>query len=172
MGVFWSATWDLLTRGAAALGGFLRGIHQADNPGLTALAVLMVADYVTGVLAAALCRSRKTPGGGLSSRAGWQGLLRKGLTLLVVALAHLLDSLTGQGAMFESAATWFYISNEALSVLENLTLCGVPTPAFLRRALESLRESKSETARDKEEEKKTENAPKPKRRFRRPRRFD
>ena len=123
---FFSNTLDLLAGGGAAIAGFLHGMTSGQ--GRTAL-----------LLAAALGRSRKSAHGRLSSQAGWKGLLRKAVILLAVGLSVLLDWYVGQGsAMFQTAVMWFYISNEALSLLENLGRCGVPIPKKLRDMLEEL----------------------------------
>lgn len=140
MGSFLTYTWDLIVRGGSAAAGFLGGMNARANGGLTLLLLLMAADYVTGVIAAALGKSRHTAHGGISSEAGWKGLLRKALTLLVVLLSVLLDRFVNQGnAMFQSAVTWFYISNEAISLVENLARCGVPVPRKVRATLEQMR---------------------------------
>ena len=102
------------TVAAQALGGW--------DAAMQVLVALMAADYLTGVLVAAVWqRSRKTESGALDSKAGYIGLLKKGMILLVVWLGVL-------------------VGNEGLSLLENLGLMGVPFPAFLERALEALRE--------------------------------
>lgn len=139
MSGFLRHTWDLLLKGGLAVTGFLSGIGRGDNRIVILLLVLMVLDYISGIAAAVLRKSRKTKGGGLSSAAGWHGLLKKGMMLLVVALGYVLDALVGQqNAMFQSAVTWFYISNECISLLENLALSGIPIPKTLRNALERL----------------------------------
>ena len=136
---FFSNTLDLLAGGGAAIAGFLHGMTSGQGRTALLLAALMGADYVSGVLAAALGRSRKSAHGRLSSQAGWKGLLRKAVMLLAVGLSVLLDWYVGQGsAMFQTAVMWFYISNEALSLLENLGRCGVPIPKKLRDMLEEL----------------------------------
>ena len=139
MNEFFRHTWDLLLKCGVMISGFLAGMATRANPAILFLLALMVADYLTGV-AAAICRkSSKTPGGGLSSRAGMRGLLRKAMMLLVVLLGYALDRFIGEGnTMFQSAVTWFYISNEGISLLENLGACGVPIPRRIRAALEEL----------------------------------
>lgn len=88
-----------------------------------------------------LGRSRKTETGHLDSKTGFAGLTRKGLMLLTVLMAALLDrALGGESAMFRGLMIWFYIANEGLSILKNLTLAGVPFPARVREALEQLRD--------------------------------
>lgn len=145
MGSFLRHTWDLIVKGAMLAAGFFQGMVTGDNKAIVLLLALMIADYLSGVVAAFLKKSRKSVTGGLSSAAGAKGLLKKGLMLLVVLLAYALDDFIGQGnAMFQSAVTWFYISNEILSLLENLALAGVPIPRKLRAALERLAQEEDE----------------------------
>ncbi len=147
MGNFLRHTWDLIVKGAMLVAGFLQGIRWGENRGIVLLLALMVADYISGVVAAAMKKSRKSVTGGLSSQVGAQGLLKKGLMLLVVLLAYVLDRFIDQGnTMFQSAVTWFYISNEALSLVENLAVAGVPIPKKLRAALERLAEEEEAEA--------------------------
>ena len=150
---FLANTLDLLAGGGAAIAGFLHGMTSGQGRTAILLAALMGADYVSGVLAAALGRSRKSAHGRLSSQAGWKGLLRKAVILLAVGLSVLLDWYVGQGsAMFQTAVMWFYISNEALSLLENLGRCGVPIPKKLRDMLEELSKKDEEGAAGRKEE--------------------
>lgn len=136
---FLAQTHDLLLKGGAAVAGFFHGLSNSGNQSAVLLVILMAADYVSGVVAAALGKSKKSAHGKLSSDAGAKGLLRKALILMVVALAYLLDQFVNEGnAMFAAAAIWFYISNEGLSLLENLALCGVPIPKKIRKMLEKL----------------------------------
>ena len=102
---------------------------------MTVLAVMMIADYITGVLRAALGKSDKTSGGRLSASAGFRGLLKKSLMLLAVLLSALLDDYAGANGVLRTAVIWFYICNEGLSVLENLAGMSVPVPQRLRALL-------------------------------------
>lgn len=141
MGGFLRHTWDLLLKGGLMAAGFLQGMIAGNNHAVVLLLILMVGDYITGVVAAALRKSPNSKRGGLNSDVGWHGLLKKSMILLVVLLAYVLDEFVGQhNAMFQSAVTWFYISNEGISFLENLGLCGVPVPQKLKMALEKLAE--------------------------------
>ncbi len=160
MSSFLRHTWDLIVKGAMLAAGFLRGLSIGDNPAIVLLLALMVADYLSGLVAAFLKKSRKSISGGLSSQAGAKGLLKKGLMLLVVLLAYALDSFVGQGnAMFQNAVTWFYISNEALSLLENLALAGVPIPKRLKDALERLSQEEMPDGEIKQEAQETAGLP-------------
>lgn len=128
---------------SAGLGALAQALGGWDGA-LQTLVAFMAADYLTGVLVAAVWRrSGKSRSGALSSRAGFQGLCRKGLILLVVWVAQMLD--LGMGTAFaRTAVCLFFTGNEGLSLLENLGLMGVPFPGFLRRALETLREKGDE----------------------------
>ena len=132
--------WDKITNAAAALAGAAAGMLGEWNVMLTALAWMMCIDYATGLICAWRGRSPKTDGGGVSSRAGFDGLARKGLIMLIVLMATLLDAAIGSdGAPFQSAACGYYIANEGLSILENSALMGVPYPKVIMNALEQLR---------------------------------
>ena len=124
----------------AAAGAFLAGGLGGWDAPLALLVALMAADYLTGVLVAAVWqRSDKSASGALDSRAGFQGLVKKGMILLLVWLGVLLDRAAGAGYV-RTAGVLFFVGNEGLSLLENLGLMGVPFPAFLRRALQALQE--------------------------------
>ena len=124
----------------AAAGAFLAGGLGGWDAPLALLVAFMAADYLTGVLVAAVWqRSDKSASGALDSRAGFQGLVKKGMILLLVWLGVLLDRAAGAGYV-RTAVVLFFVGNEGLSLLENLGLMGVPFPAFLRRALQALQE--------------------------------
>ena len=107
---------------------------------LQVLISFLAADYLTGlVLAAVFQNSPKTSGGALSSAAGFRGIVRKCAVLLLV----LLDWATGS-AYIRTTLCFFFIANEGLSILENLGLMGVPYPRFLRNMLEAIRQSSDE----------------------------
>ena len=101
---FFANTLDLLAGGGAAIAGFLHGMTNGQGRTAILLAALMGADYVSGVLAAALGRSRKTAHGRLSSQAGWKGLLRKAVILLVVNMLERKNLLTAASRGRKSAA--------------------------------------------------------------------
>lgn len=102
---------------------------------------VMSIDYVTGLCCGAMGVSPKTETGGLSSRAAFVGLMRKGVVLLVVLLAVLVDLAVASGAGVEFSAVtgatclWF-IASEGVSVLENAAAMGLPIPKVLQRALD------------------------------------
>ena len=131
---------QIVKRGAAAIGA-IAGLFGGWNKLMTVLAVLMALDYATGLIAAWRGKSPKTDGGGVSSKAGFDGLIRKALIMAVVLLATLLDTAAGNSArVFQTAATTYYIANEGISILENTALMGVTYPKFVMNALEALKQ--------------------------------
>lgn len=71
------------------------------------------------------------------------GLLKKGVIMLVILVAAQLDGVINGGegvTLFRSAAEFFYIASEGLSIVENAGLLGVPVPKGIKQALEALRD--------------------------------
>lgn len=133
--------WDKVIRMLAAAGGAIAGAYGGASTVMYVLLALMAIDYVTGLLVAAMGKSGKTEGGGLDSKVGFNGIARKALMLLVVLLGAQVDmAMGGASAVFRDAACWFYIANEGLSVLENMSLAGVPFPVTLKALLEQTKD--------------------------------
>ncbi len=98
----------------------------------TALILLMVFDYITGVMCAITKKS-------LSSKTGFKGIFRKMCILIVIALSNLSAEAVGIPYL-RSAAIGFYLANESVSILENAGEIGVPYPKYLKEALLQLKE--------------------------------
>ena len=117
----------LVTIGAA-LGYFIGGFDGF----MIVLIVFMVIDYITGVMCAIHDKS-------VSSKAGFAGICKKILILVMIGMANLLDVYVIQtGSMLRTASLFFYISNEGISVLENMCKLGLRVPAKVRDVLEQL----------------------------------
>ena len=117
---------------AAAFGGW--------DAAMITLVSMMVIDYLTGVLVAGVFHnSPKTENGTLESKAGWKGLCRKGMTLLIVLVAARLDIILGTG-FIRDAVIIGYIANETISIIENAGLMGVPIPEAIKKAIEVLQQ--------------------------------
>lgn len=135
-----ASTWDKIVKAVAAICGAVAGVFGGFDTMLMVLVACMVIDYVTGLIVAAMGRSQKTQTGHLDSKVGFVGIGKKALILLVVLMAALLDRAMGNdAAIFHAMVIWFYVANEGLSILENLSLAGVPFPESIRNALEQLR---------------------------------
>ena len=124
----------------SVIGSFAANSLGGWDASLQVLIALMVTDYITGVLVAAVWhKSSKSSSGTLNSVAGFKGILKKCMILMLVWIGVLLDQALGS-AYARTAVVLFFVGNEGISLLENLGLMGVPFPAFLRRALEALRD--------------------------------
>ena len=134
-------SWDKILKTLAGIMGAAAGLLGEWNVLLTILAVFMVIDYVTGLIVAWRGKSPKTESGHVSSRAGFDGLIRKAFIMVIVLVATLLDVAIGNASrVFQTAATMYYIANEGISILENTALMGVKYPVFIIRALEAMRD--------------------------------
>ena len=106
-----------------------------DMEGLmVALVALIILDYVSGVIAAAVEKR-------LSSEVGAKGIAKKIFMLLIVALANIVDiNVIGDGHVLKTVTVVFYICNECISLIENAGRIGVPVPKKLLDVLEQLRD--------------------------------
>ena len=120
----------LTTIGTAITTTLLGGWDRA----LEILLIFIALDYLTGIGAAMKTKT-------LKSSIGFEGLMKKATIFLVVILAAQLDRITGNTAgVFRTATAFFFISNEGLSILENVGEMGVNLPAFIAGALTKLRD--------------------------------
>lgn len=135
---------NVVLAGVAMLGSVITNALGGWDVSLIALFCMMAADFLTGLLVAAVWkRSNKSATGALDSRAGFKGLCRKFVVLVLIWVAATLDTAMGVHYI-RSAVCWFFIGNEGLSLLENIGLMGVPFPKFLKSALEVLRDKADE----------------------------
>ena len=106
-----------------------------DMEGLMiALIALIILDYISGVIAAAVEKR-------LSSEVGAKGIAKKIFMLLIVALANIVDiNVIGDGHVLKTVTVVFYICNECISLIENAGRIGVPVPKKLLDVLEQLRD--------------------------------
>ena len=126
------------------IGAAIAGIFGGGSAGLTTLLIFMGIDYLTGLIVAGVFhKSPKSEGGALESRAGWKGLVRKGMTLLIVLIACRLDVMLGVNYIRDAVVIAFVV-NETLSIIENAGLMGVPIPAAITKAIEMLRDKSSQ----------------------------
>ena len=82
--------------------------------------------------------------GALESKAGWKGLLRKGATLMIVLVAVRMDVIIGTD-FIRTMVIFAFMSNEAISILENTGLMGIPIPKVLTKAIDIL-QSRNESS--------------------------
>lgn len=129
-----------------AVGSVLASLFGGWDASLQTLIIFMGIDWVTGgiLLPAVFKKSPNSENGAMESRAGWKGLCRKGMTLLFILIAARLDLLMGSNYLRDAVCIAF-IANEALSILENAGLMGMPLPEILRKAIDVLEKKSAET---------------------------
>lgn len=129
---------------AEAVGGW--------DAAITTLLIFMAIDYITGLIVAGVFkRSKKSETGALESRAGWKGLARKGVTLLIVLVASRLDLIIGS-SFIRDAVVIAFITNETISIVENAGLMGVPIPKVIINAIDVLKTKAKENEEPKDGE--------------------
>lgn len=123
-----------------AIGAFISSLFGGWDAALTTLVIFMAIDYITGLIVAGVFHnSGKSENGALESRAGWKGLCRKGMTLLIVLVAVRLDMAIGT-SFIKDAVVIAYIVNETISIIENAGLMGLPIPQVIGKAIDVLQQ--------------------------------
>ena len=130
--------WSVIQFIFAAVGGWLGWFLGGCDGLLYALIAFVVVDYITGVMCAVVDKK-------LSSEVGFKGIFKKILIFLLVGIANLLDvNIIGNGSVLRTAAIFFYLSNEGVSLLENATHLGLPVPEKLKSVLQQLHDRSEE----------------------------
>nr|WP_295678754.1 phage holin family protein [uncultured Lachnoclostridium sp.]DAE05603.1 MAG TPA: holin [Siphoviridae sp. cthL03] len=112
----------------AFLGWFLGGVDGF----MTALIWFVVVDYLTGVMLAIIEKK-------LSSKVGFKGIFKKVLIFCLVGISNILDTyIIKTGSAIRLAVISFYIYNEGVSILENISVIGLPVPQKLKDVLEQV----------------------------------
>ena len=124
--------------GAGVIGGMISQAFGGWDAALITLLLFMAVDYLSGLIFAGVFQtSDKSASGSLSSVACWQGLLKKGMTLVIVLVAARLDIVLGT-AFVRDAVVIAYVVNETISIIENAGLMGLPVPDVIMSAIEQL----------------------------------
>lgn len=130
------------------LGSAIASLLGGWDESIQTLIIFMAADWFTGgiILPAFLGKSPKSSNGSLESHAGFKGLCRKAMILFYVLIAARLDVLMGTDYLRDAVCIGF-AANEALSILENAGLMGIPFPKKLKKAIDVLK-TRSEISAD------------------------
>ena len=125
--------------GVACVGAAIASLFGGWNGAMTTLVILMLIDYVTGIIVAGVFHnSPKCSGGALSSAVGFKGICRKFVILLIVVVACRVDLLMETNIIRDATSIGF-CANELVSITENAGLMGIPLPRKLVEAIEVLR---------------------------------
>ena len=114
----------ILTTTVYLLGGF--------DIALKSLIIVIIIDYLTGIASAIYNKE-------LSSKIGFQGIIKKFCYLLIVALSVVIDNLLGQSGLIRSLVIYFFVANDGLSIIENMAEMNVKLPQKLIDSLEQIR---------------------------------
>ena len=134
--------WNTIQVIFAGIGGWLGWFLGGCDGLLYALIIFIVVDYITGIMCGVADKN-------LSSEVGFKGICRKVLIFLMVGIAHILDvHIIGSGSVLRTAAIFFYISNEGVSILENSAHLGLPVPEKLKSVLEQLHDRSASDEKD------------------------
>lgn len=124
---------------AGVAGGIVSAVIGSWDLALETLAIIMLLDYITGLIVAGVFhKSPKSEGGALDSKAAFKGLVKKALIIIIVVAFHQADKLTGK-SFFRDGACWAFFIAELISVVENVGLV-YPLPTFIMKALDWFRD--------------------------------
>ena len=125
---FCNVIWEIFMLAGGRIGNFLKGCDGL----LYVLIVFVALDYITSIMCAVADKK-------LSSKVGIQGICGKILIFAMVEMGYLLDMhVIGKGGVFRTVILYFYISNEGLSLIENVEYLGLPIPSKLYKVLRQL----------------------------------
>lgn len=133
---------EFICAAVAGIGTFLTFIFGDWDVALQCLVIAIAIDYISGIIKAFINKD-------LSSKIGVKGLLKKVGVLLIVALATLIDRITGESGAVRTLVIYYFVANEGLSVVENLGEAGLPIPDVIKKALKSLKSQSKEKKNDK-----------------------
>lgn len=122
-----------------AIGSTIANLLGGWSTDLATLVIFMAIDYMTGIIVAGIFKkSKKSENGGLQSWAGFVGLFKKVMILLLVLIGHRLDLLMGSDYI-RTALIIAFICNETISITENAGLIGIPIPKPIMNAIDILK---------------------------------
>ena len=118
------------------VGGFACNFLGGWDLLLKSIVILMVLDYVTGLLKAIYNKE-------LSSEIGFKGLIRKITLFIVIATAYVIQGIMGDEIPLREIVILFFIANEGISLIENASEF-IPIPEKLKEILIQLRKEGDE----------------------------
>ena len=135
---------NIICAAAGIVGGCITSVFGGWNGAMATLLIFMGLDYIMGLIAAAVFHvSPKSESGRLESRAGWKGLVRKGVTLAIVLESYRLDMLLNTSYIKDAVIIAFCV-NELISIIENAGIMGVPVPTVILNAVDVLKNRSDE----------------------------
>ena len=99
---------------------------------LQVLTIAVLLDYISGVCNAMYHKK-------INSEIGLKGIIKKVGYFVIVAVAVILDRITGETGAIRTLVIYFFVANEGISILENWGAIGLPLPKKLTDMLEQLK---------------------------------
>ena len=123
---------ESINLGVGALGGVIGWLFGSPDSFFYALIAFMFVDYFSGVIAAGVKKQ-------ISSDIGYAGIMKKLCIFMILAVANVVDAnIINAGGAIRNAAIFFYLSNEGISILENVVAIGLPVPEKLKIILKQI----------------------------------
>lgn len=116
----------------AGLGTVLIWLFGGFDIAMQCLLIAIAIDYISGLIKAYNTRT-------LDSKIGFKGILKKVGILCIVCLAVVVDRITGESGAIRTLVIYYFVANEGLSILENLSIAGLPIPQSIKKALQALK---------------------------------
>jgi toxin secretion/phage lysis holin len=114
------------------LGGIILKLIGGWDIPISALIILMIFDYITGVLKAYFLKR-------LDSTIGFWGIVKKIIILIIISTAHIISKTLDTSLPLREVVITFFISNEGLSILENASVF-IPIPDRIKDVLNQIRQ--------------------------------
>ncbi|EKQ51382.1 MULTISPECIES: phage holin family protein [unclassified Clostridium] len=126
-------------------GGVLGNLFGGWDKLIYALIICSIIDYFTGGAVAVIFKnSPKTPTGGAESKAGFIGLVKKISIYLMIIVVVQIDIVVNSNGFLRNAAIIGFMTNEVLSIVENLGLMGIKMPEAVTNAVDILKRKSEE----------------------------
>lgn len=117
---------------------FVSYLLNGWDTALQTLCLFMVIDFVTGILKGIINKE-------LNSHTCLKGIVKKCCYFLLVIVAVALDRLYPEAqGLVRTLVCYFLVATDGISILENVALCGVTYPKFLKSILEQLKDKSDE----------------------------
>ncbi|EOG02241.1 TPA: holin family protein [Enterococcus faecium] len=113
------------------IGGTIVGLLGGMDNILHVLIFLVGVDFLTGLAKAWKLKE-------ISSEIGFEGLLKKVLIFVVIAVAVEVQKIVGNSIPLREIVIMFYVANEGISFLENISVF-LPLPDKLKEVFQQIR---------------------------------
>ncbi len=117
-------------------GGLITGTLGGWDVLTHAIVVLVLVDYMTGIGKAFVNKE-------VSSATGFKGIFKKILIFVVIAVSVEMQKIIGDGIPLREIVIMFYIANEGISLLENVSEF-IPMPQKMKDIFIQIRDKEGE----------------------------